>query len=129
MSSSLAPDHYATLGVDQSAPHAAIRTAYRRVMRTVHPDVARDDPTATAQALAANTAWAVLRDPAQRALYDRQRAGGDPPAERAATGHVVPSWAVGGVRPVTAQQLREAAARESAYSALGRQQRLAFSAA
>ncbi|HUG83567.1 MAG TPA: hypothetical protein VMM13_03335, partial [Euzebya sp.] len=46
-----------------------------------------------------------------------------------ATGHVVPSWAVGGVRPVTAQQLREAAARESAYSALGRQQRLAFSAA
>lgn len=118
-----AVDHYAALGVADTAPHLAIRQAYRSLMRTVHPDVAGDDPTAAARALAAITAWGVLRDPVARAAYDRRRAA----AASAAAPEV--SWGRDGVRPVTIEQLRDAAARESAYSEIGRQQRAAYSRA
>lgn len=126
-------DHYATLGVPPSAPHAAIRAAYRRTMRATHPDVVGDDPSAVARAIAANQAWTVLRDPARRVQYDRERMA--PRADGLQTdgartdGSRVPSWGPGGARPVTIQQLREAAARERAYSASSRAQRDAFSAA
>jgi curved DNA-binding protein CbpA len=127
------PDHYAALGVPDSAPHAAIQAAYRRTMRTVHPDVAGGDAAATTRATEVHAALAVLRDPGARALYDRERAARHAdevavvrPTVRAGE---VPSWRPGGVRPITIDELREAAARESAYSELGRQQRDAFSAA
>lgn len=121
-------DHYATLGVATSAPHATIRVAYRRMIRDVHPDVAGSDPASTARALAVNSAWSVLKDPVARASYDRERAA----AGGAALGGPVapgPSWGPGGVHPLTIEQLREAAAREAAYSEVGRRHREAFSAA
>lgn len=125
------PDHYATLGVDDHAPHAVIRAAYRRAIRGVHPDIAGSDQASTSRAVAVNTAWSVLRDPQTRAGYDRQRVAANAPvAARATTAPAgTPSWSRGGVRPVSVEQLREAAARESAYSEVGRQQRQAFSAA
>ncbi|CAN5318516.1 hypothetical protein BH23ACT9_BH23ACT9_06030 [soil metagenome] len=114
------PDHYATLGVADSAPHASIQMAYRRVMRSVHPDVAGADPDAATRALEANVAWSVLRDPAARSLYDRQRA---------VTTAMTSAPAVPAEQAVTIATLREAAARHSAYSAIGQLQREAFSAA
>jgi len=65
-------DYYATLGVDHGADDAAIRLAYRKLMRRYHPDVNRSDDAA-AQAKAINEAYACLKDPDERAAYDRQR--------------------------------------------------------
>src|SRR5690606_12614918 len=68
---SRAVDHYAMLGVDPTADAEAVRLAYRRRIRAAHPD--RAGATAHQTASAINAAWWVLRDPARRAAYDRQR--------------------------------------------------------
>lgn len=69
------PDPYATLGVERGASDAQIKAAYRQLVRALHPDThgmpdgARDpDPDRLARVLAA---YALLRDPAQRARHDR----------------------------------------------------------
>lgn len=128
-------DLYAVLGVAPSATHAEVRAAYRRIMRDNHPDIVGDDTAAAERAVEANTAWALLRDPSRRASYDRERAAAAAPGPaRAGDGGVVigagaPSWGPGGVRPVTAQQMRDAAAAQSAYSRQRAETREAFSAA
>jgi curved DNA-binding protein CbpA len=66
-------DHYKVLQVDSEAEADVIQAAYRRLAQKYHPDVASG--TAAAERMAAiNAAWAVLRDPARRAAYDRERA-------------------------------------------------------
>jgi preprotein translocase subunit Sec63 len=62
------PDHYEVLGVARSATIDDIRSAYRRLARDLHPDVAvhRDD----ARLVRVTDAWFVLRDHARRARYD-----------------------------------------------------------
>lgn len=65
-------DHYATLRVAPDADGGAIRLAYRALMRRYHPDV-NGSRGAVARAKAINEAYACLRDPAKRALYDRDR--------------------------------------------------------
>ena len=62
-------DHYAVLGVVRTADQAAIRTAYRALMRLYHPD-ADSSAEAAEQARAINQAYAVLGDPEKRARYD-----------------------------------------------------------
>ena len=126
-------DLYAVLGVPHVAPRMVIRDAHRRIIRESHPDLVGDS-TATERTVRANAAWAVLKDPVRRAAYDRRRASRDAGPSTAAddgsgSDGQVPSWGPGGVRPVSVAQLREAAARESAYSVIGRTQRAAFSAA
>jgi curved DNA-binding protein CbpA len=68
------PDLYQVLGVEPAASAAEITTAYRRLVRTLHPDsgAGRDgsDGTRLAQVLAA---YEVLRDPGRRASYDERR--------------------------------------------------------
>jgi len=64
--------HYQTLKVKPFATVDVIRGAYRRLAREAHPDVNRS-ADATQQMLAVNEAYAVLRDPARRAEYDRKR--------------------------------------------------------
>lgn len=65
-------NHYRTLGIDPAADDQAIRRAYLAQMRRFHPDrVGGEADAAKAQAVAA--AYAVLRDPEQRAAYDRKR--------------------------------------------------------
>lgn len=61
-------DYYALLGVERDAPLSAIRASYRRLMQRdgSHPD--RGGSTRTAALL--NGAYAVLKDPEQRQLYD-----------------------------------------------------------
>ncbi|GAA4030160.1 hypothetical protein GCM10022281_06860 [Sphingomonas rosea] len=70
-------DYYATLGVERGADDAAIRLAYRTLMRRYHPDINRSDDAAI-QAQAINEAYACLKDPDTRAAYDRQRASPKP---------------------------------------------------
>ena len=66
-----AVDYYATLRVDREADGAAIRLAYRKLMRSYHPDVnASEDAGARAKEL--NEAYSCLRDPRKRAVYDRR---------------------------------------------------------
>ncbi|MBS9533640.1 J domain-containing protein [Mycobacterium sp. M1] len=67
-------DPYAVLGVARSATNAEITRAYRRLLRTHHPDLRSggDAPThTTAELQRVLQAYAVLRDPVRRAAHDR----------------------------------------------------------
>ena len=66
-------DFYKTLQVDPQAEPEVIQAAYRRLARKYHPDLANDDGAAQRMS-AINRAWEVLRDPDERARYDRERA-------------------------------------------------------
>lgn len=78
-------DHYyAILGLRPDADRAAIRAAYRRLVRDCHPDLHPYDPQAAARFRQLYQAVSVLSDPAQRAAYDRE-AGFAAPAESGLT--------------------------------------------
>lgn len=62
-------DHYDVLGVPRSASAKAIKTAYRRRMRELHPDTATR-AVDTEQIAAVSRAWSVLSDPKKRSAYD-----------------------------------------------------------
>lgn len=62
-------DYYKTLGVDRSADDKAIKTAYRKLARKYHPDVAKDKST-VGRFQEINEAYEVLSDPEKRKRYD-----------------------------------------------------------
>ena len=75
------PDPYLVLGVSPTATQAEITHAYRTRLRAHHPDTRHPPPSQTddddlRQVLAA---YALLRDPARRADYDRATARATPP--------------------------------------------------
>jgi molecular chaperone DnaJ len=63
-------DHYQTLGVTRDASAEQIKKAYRKLARTLHPDVA-SSPDAGERFKEVSAAYDVLGDPAKRAAYDR----------------------------------------------------------
>ena len=67
------PDLYSVLGVDRDADADAIKKAYRRLARQLHPDV-NPDPETQERFKEVSRAYDVLSDPQKRAAYDR---GGD----------------------------------------------------
>ncbi len=74
-------DPYLVLGLSPTATQAEITHAYRTRLRAHHPDTRRPPASRTAdddlrQVLAA---YALLRDPARRAEYDRTTAHGATP--------------------------------------------------
>src|SRR5881227_1926547 len=72
MSASQMPrDYYDVLGVSRDAGEAAIKKAFRRLARELHPDVNRHDPQAEEKFKEAAEAYEVLSDPDRRATYDR----------------------------------------------------------
>jgi len=70
-------NHYDVLGVDPSCTDDEIKAAFRRLAKECHPDKT-EDTAAHERMRQATGAWSVLRDPKQRAAYDRQlrREGG-----------------------------------------------------
>lgn len=67
-------DLYSRLGAPTTAGSEAIRDAWRRKVREVHPDLRRDDPEATPKTQLVNEAYEILANPRTRAEYDRARA-------------------------------------------------------
>ncbi|MBI4636535.1 MAG: DnaJ domain-containing protein [Candidatus Rokubacteria bacterium] len=62
-------DYYRTLGVDRSADDKAIKSAYRRLARKYHPDVAKGKDSGERFKEVAE-AYEVLSDPVKRQRYD-----------------------------------------------------------
>lgn len=69
-------DFYATLGVPRDADDAAIKKAYRKLARQLHPDARPNDTQAEARFKEVGEAYAVLSDREQRRQYDAIRAMG-----------------------------------------------------
>ena len=68
-------DYYKILQVDPSADPEVITAAYRRLAVKYHPDT-NSAPDALQRMQKINEAYAILSDPAQRAIYDRSRRTG-----------------------------------------------------
>jgi len=64
-------DPYAVLGVARGADADEIKRAYRRLARTMHPDVNANDPKAEERFKALNAAYDILGDADKRARFDR----------------------------------------------------------
>lgn len=70
-------DYYQLLEVEARAPASKVRAAYHAIARRFHPDRVRQeggDAVAAAERIAkrVSEAYAVLRDPRRRKLYDQQ---------------------------------------------------------
>lgn len=64
-------DPYEVLGVGRDADEAAIKSAFRRLARELHPDVNKHDPDAEEKFKEAAEAYEILSDAERRATYDR----------------------------------------------------------
>src|SRR3712207_9568812 len=66
-------DYYAALGVPKDADAAAIKKAYRKLARDLHPDKNPGNADAEARFKEVSEAYDVLSDPKRRAEYDEAR--------------------------------------------------------
>lgn len=65
-------DYYKVLGVKRAASKAEIRSAYRKLAKTLHPDFNRGSTTATREFALLSKAYHILSDPQERAHYDER---------------------------------------------------------
>src|SRR2546423_1619206 len=76
---------YETLGLKQDATQDAVRAAYRRLAKKLHPDLNPGDRAAEEKFKAISAAYDLLSDPEKRARFDRgeiDASGAERPAER-----------------------------------------------
>lgn len=64
-------DYYKILGLEKNADDEAIKKAYRKLARKLHPDVNPNDKEASTKFQQLNEANQVLSDPEKRKKYDR----------------------------------------------------------
>jgi DnaJ-class molecular chaperone len=64
-------DPYSTLGVARGADDAAIKKAYRKLAKELHPDRNADNPQAAERFAQVTQAYDLLSDKGKRAQYDR----------------------------------------------------------
>ena len=72
-------DYYETLGVAKTASEDEIRSAFRKLARKYHPDVAKDKKAAEEKFKQINEAYEVLSDPEKRKKYDELGANWNQP--------------------------------------------------
>ena len=64
-------DPYSILGVSKSADEKAIKSAYRKLAKELHPDKNKDNPKAADKFSEVTRAYDLLSDPQKRGQYDR----------------------------------------------------------
>lgn len=64
-------DPYSTLGVARGADEAAIKSAYRKLAKQLHPDKNKDNPKAAEKFAEVTQAYDLLSDKDKRAKFDR----------------------------------------------------------
>lgn len=118
-------DHYAVLDLTRDASAGEITSAYRRLVRLLHPDTRPADPAAAARLADVLAAYDTLGDPGRRAAYDAGR--GSPPSS-AATGQPVPVRVNRKPRTRPATPAPRSRAGRETFSPLGGPDGLFFSA-
>ncbi len=93
----MAKDLYAILGVPKDATADAIKKAYRRLARELHPDRNPEDPHAEEHFKEVQGAYAVLNDESKRGLYDEFGPDGLREGFDARTARNYAKWAGGGM--------------------------------
>src|SRR4051812_11611264 len=79
-------DYYEVLGVERTADETAVKKAFRRLARELHPDVNAHAPDAEEKFKEAAEAYEVLSDSERRQVYDRYGHDG------LRSGGYAPSW-------------------------------------
>ena len=63
-------DYYEVLGVERTATDQELKSAYRRLARSHHPDTNQNDPAAEEKFKELSEAYSVLDDPSDRNCFD-----------------------------------------------------------
>src|SRR5437763_12654847 len=64
-------DPYEILGVQKNATPAAVKSAFRRLAKKLHPDANKTDKTAATRFSELNAAYEIVGDVAKRKAFDR----------------------------------------------------------
>ena len=83
-------DPYAVLGVPRSATSEEIKTLYRRLAKSLHPDGNKDKPKAAAAFAELNAAYEILGDENKRKAFDRGEIDARGQRGRRSLSHVKP---------------------------------------
>ena len=64
-------DPYEILGVQKNATPAAVKSAYRRLAKKLHPDANKNDKKAAGKFAEINAAYEIVGDDSKRKAFDR----------------------------------------------------------